>query len=248
MTSSQRHQTFDALSFQIRYRSGEWRGPIFRDMVLSDLSGFPRPTVLDIGCGKGFDGSIEIQRNLVESAGVYFGIDPDPNVTPASFLTSFTCCTLEETDFPDNSVDLAFCVMVLEHIADPARFWSRLNSILKPDGVFWGFTVDIRHPFGHISWLTEKLRLKNWYLDRLRGNRGVDRYENFPTHYRANSPHQIRRLVPNCGTVDFFNFSRIGQLDFYYPAKLRIVAHLFDYVQEGLRLPGHLLAMRWKKS
>jgi hypothetical protein len=48
-----------------RYRAGgEWRGRIFRDMILADARRMkPKPTILDIGCGGGLDG------DCFESAG-----------------------------------------------------------------------------------------------------------------------------------------------------------------------------------
>ena len=42
----------------MRYRKGEWRSTIFRDMILTEARAQqPFPTFLDIGCGTGFDDS-----------------------------------------------------------------------------------------------------------------------------------------------------------------------------------------------
>ena len=58
---------------------------------------------------------------------------------------------------------------------------------LLPGGVFWGVAVDARHPFALASTLLAKLRMKDLYLNWLHGERGSNRYENFPIFYRANT-------------------------------------------------------------
>jgi hypothetical protein len=61
-----------------RFRRGEWRDRIFHDMVLGDVRGRPRPrTVLDIGCGRGFDGNQEFQGSIARAADRYVGVEPD---------------------------------------------------------------------------------------------------------------------------------------------------------------------------
>jgi len=44
-------------------------------------------------------------------------------------------------------IDIAFACMVQEHLTTPQLFFDRLCDCLKPGGIFWGFTVDARHPF-----------------------------------------------------------------------------------------------------
>ena len=50
----------------VRYRTGDRRSEVSRDLVLSDVKTFPpgRATVLDIGCGRGFDGDVLAQRAI----------------------------------------------------------------------------------------------------------------------------------------------------------------------------------------
>ncbi|CAN0488568.1 unnamed protein product, partial [Phaeothamnion confervicola] len=50
--------------FLTRYRSGEWRAPIFRDLILADAEQENCSTFLDIGCGRGFDDEPAIQQIL----------------------------------------------------------------------------------------------------------------------------------------------------------------------------------------
>ena len=234
--------------FQDRYRSGQWRAEVFRDMILDECIGRKsRPVMLDIGCGSGFDGSRQIQREIAKVAATYIGIEPDPNMEPNDHFTRVQKCTFEECDLESDSVDIAFCVMVLEHIRSPEKFWNKLVEILRPGGVFWGFTMDRRHYFCNLSMLTERIRIKDRLLNMLRGERGRDRYENYETYYRANTPAQILENLDSETTTSFVNFDRVGQLDYYFPKLLIPVAHGVDRIRQILHLPGSLLAVRVEK-
>ncbi len=234
--------------YQARYKAGQWRAEIFRDMVLDEVAESQYgPVMLDIGCGNGFDDSRDIQQELARQAGTYIGLEPDPNIQASPCFDVFRNCTLENCDLAPESVDIAFSVMVLEHVQDPVAFWKKLLELLKPGGVFWGFTMDRRHFFCLASTLAERFRFKELLLNRLRGRRGVQRYENYPTWYRANSPRQIQRSVQPGAKCEFVNFGRVGQLDFYYPGPLVPVAHGIDRTMEFLGLPGSLLAIRIQK-
>lgn len=228
-----------------RYKNGEWRAKVFRDLILDDVHRFqPAPIMLDIGCGAGFDGSTKIQAELAAVSKAYIAVEPDESVQVSGFVDRCHRSFFENADLECHSIDIAFCVMVLEHVSDPRRFWRKLGEVLKPGGVFWGFTVDRRHFFSYVSTLMERLRIKDWFLERLRGRRGFERYQNYNTYYRANTPGQIRKLVPGHFSCDFLSFSKVGQLDYYVPQLLRPVAHVTDRIQMAARLPGSLLAVR----
>ena len=230
-------------SYRSRYRDGEWRAPIFCDMILDDVRSFPAPpVVLDIGCGSGFDDDLRLQQTIVESAGRYIGVDPDAGMGPQFIRSSF-----EDAPLDPGSIDLAYSVMVLEHIADPDRFWNKVHSILRNGGVFWGFTMDERHWFRLASTWSERLRVKDLYLTLLRGKKGIDRYSNYPTYYRANSPRRIRTQARKFRTVECVNFQRASQLDFYLPRMLRLLGHAIGRAEALLGLPGVILAVRVTK-
>jgi len=232
-----------------RYREGEWRASVFRDMILADLARLPdSPAVLDIGCGRGFDDSLELQAEIAGASGRYIGIEPDPESPLAPFITESHRCVFEEATLPPASVHLAFAVMVLEHIREPARFWTRLETVLADGGVFWGFTVDARHWFCRLSLWMERLRLKDLYLDRLRGPRGTARYHNYPVFYRANSPGQVLPWIRRFRRHDFVSFSRAGQLDYYVPRVLRPLSAMLERRRIARNKPGLILAIRIEKG
>ncbi|HEX6612618.1 MAG TPA: class I SAM-dependent methyltransferase [Rhodanobacteraceae bacterium] len=238
-------------AYKARYSSGEWRGPIFRDLILADARAMKqRPdklTFLDIGCGGGFDGDIGLQQSLSEAADFYIGVEPDREIQLSDVFTDTHRCCFEDAPIPEESVDVAFAVMVLEHVKDPRAFWGKLHRVLRGGGCFWGLTVDARHWFVLMSALMEKLRLKDAYLDGLHGRRGEMRYENYPVCYRANTPRQIARLTTGFSAIDILNFRRVGQLDFYIPGRLRWLGHLLDSLAIAAGLPGPVMAVRVEK-
>lgn len=231
--------------YRDRYRQGEWRDRIFRDMVLADARRLsPQPTLLDIGCGKGFDTDVPLQESLVAVAGRYIGIEPDGGVVPGSYIPEVQRCLLEEATIAPASVDVAFAVMVLEHVPRPQPFWDKLHEVLKPGGVFWGFTMDARHWYCAASHFLDRMQLKELYLSFLLGQRGSDRYENYPVHYRCNSPQQLARFTRRFRSVECINFSRVGQINSYFPRPLRGVVSLVDRLAQARRQAGTLLAVR----
>lgn len=234
-----------------RYAAGEWRAPIFRDLILADVHAMKargeKPTLLDIGCGGGFDGHAGLQRSLAEAAGRYIGVEPDPDIELSDVFSQAYHCRLEDAPIEDESVDVAFAVMVLEHIEDPATFWNEVHRILRKGGCFWGMTVDARHWFVLMSNLMERLRVKDRYLDGLHGRRGEERYENYGVFYRANTPRQIARSTSNFSNRTLLNFTRVGQLDFYIPGRLRWLGRFMDSVAISAGLPGAVMAVRLEK-
>ena len=87
---------------------------IFRDMVQQDLQrrGSRRPTVLDIGCGRGFDDDVKLQASLAACAERYIGVEPDVDADLAAHFSETHRCLFEDAPIAPGSVDLAFAVMV----------------------------------------------------------------------------------------------------------------------------------------
>ena len=232
-----------------RYRAGEWRDRIFRDMILADVRRMkPKPTILDIGCGDGFDGDVPLQRSIAEAAGSYIGIEPDPEIPLGDYFTETHRCFLEQAPLAAGSVDLAYAVMVLEHLPRPQVFWDKLHRILADGGVFWGLTVDARHLFARLSLWAGRLRTKNLYLNRVLGETpGEGRYRNYPTYYRSNTPQQIGRLARGFLRCECVNFSRTGQWSGYLPKAFRPMADWMDRRAIRKGRPGTLLIVRAQK-
>ncbi len=231
-----------------RYRRGEWRDRIFRDMLLGDLRDRPRPvTLLDIGCGRGFDSDMPLQEEIADRVDRFIGVEPDPAIVLGSHFSDTYRCLFEEAPLAPGSVDVAYAIMVLEHLSQPERFWNKVWEVLKDGGVFWGLTVDGRHWFTRASLWAESLRIKDLYLEWFLGRRGLERYENYPAHYRSNSPQQIVRYARRFRSCELINFARIGQLNAYFPRPFHWLTNLLDRCAYWCGKPGTLLAVRAMK-
>lgn len=241
----------DFSSYLDRYSCGGWRTPIFRDLILSDAKRLQQEdeelVFLDIGCGGGFDCDVKQQTLLAEASSQYIGVEPDADIHLSDIYAKTYRCRFEDAPISADSVDIAFAVMVLEHIADQTLFWNKVHTILKPGGVFWGFTVDARHPFVIASLLMEKFNIKDWYLNLLHGTRGKERYENYNVYYRCNTPEQINQLTQYFKVQTILNFHRVGQLDYYFPDKLKWIGRIYDKSAIKMRWPGSILAVRVEK-
>jgi SAM-dependent methyltransferase len=237
--------------FLQRYKHGEWRSSIFRDMILVDAMSLEQErgklTFLDIGCGGGFDSDSKLQQSLALVAGQYIGIEPDSAIDLGDIFSTTYRCFFEDAPIEEDSIDIAFAVMVLEHFNKPELFWNKLHKILKKGGVFWGFTVDARHLFVYLSLLTEKLHIKDLYLNLLHGKRGEERYENYGVYYRTNTPQEIEKLTSLFISRTILNFYRVGQFDYYFPQKLRWVGRSFDHFAISMGWPGSVMALRIEK-
>lgn len=224
------------------YRRGTWRAPLFRDFVMNDFRRIgDGAAVLDVGCGGGFDDSVELQFDIGKEAGLFWGVEPDPEVIHQPVFDDIHNCGFEDAPLANDSVDLAYATFVLEHIENPAAFWNQLLRILRPGGIFWGFTMDRRHYFSWTSMILEAMRVKDTYLRLIQG---PQQYENYPTFYRCNTPRAIRSQTTAFSRTDCWSWNRVGQLDHYVPRVLRPLSHTLDRLELACRLPGSLLIVR----
>ncbi len=230
------------------YRKGQWRAPVFHDMILDEARRRPgRLAFLDIGCGSGFDNNVELQQSLASEAGRYVGVEPDPRISLGPHFDEVHRCAFEEAPLEPGSVDIAFANFVLEHVPTPERFWKKLYDVLAEDGVFWGFTVDGRNFFAVASQTTEFLGVKRAYFRWLHRDSSLRNFEHYPTHYRANTPRQISRYTRSFSRVEFTSLHRVGQLDYCVPRLLRPLAHVCDRIIIAGGLPGSVLLVRLQK-
>jgi SAM-dependent methyltransferase len=221
-----------------RLNGTEWRTPVFFEIVSSEIaarSGAARPTVLDIGCGLGFDGEVRFQRALATQAGRFIGIEPDLSVEPPRVFSEVFRTALEDAPIERGSVDVAYAIMVMEHVAQPAAFWARLHEILAPGGVFLAFSVNGGHWFAPVTRLLSATKLKTRYLDLVQGKRGTERYADYPVYYRTNTPEQVRRMARDFRAVNTLPFGATGIVAAYAPPRLRPLVRTLDGVAYRLR-------------
>jgi SAM-dependent methyltransferase len=233
-------------AYQQRYAAQEARARICHDLLIAELKQRGADcTVLDIGAGVGFDCEPELQQSIAQHCDRFIGVEPDPAIPAPEYFDAWHATTLEEaTAIPAGSVDVAYAYMVLEHLAEPQRFFGRLRALLAERGVFWAFTINRHSLFATISQAMERLRLKDLYLDRLDGARGAERYLNYPTFYRANCRRDLERAAVGFAAMDLIPLWKAGQLDYYLPRLLRPPFRALDWLLEPTLIGATMLALR----
>jgi SAM-dependent methyltransferase len=140
---------------------------------------------------------------------------------------------------------LAYAYNVVEHVADPARFLTSVNQILRPGGVFWALTPHGRHPFCWLARITEQVGGKARARERLRQDTGYT-VNAYPSYYRLNTRRAVER---NAGKIGFsggrFEYYPCLQWDTYFPDFMRWIPHAYDYVA-GIRWPACMLVFAFR--
>ena len=159
--------------------------------------------ILEIGCGPGNRTS----EFLATTLGRTHGLDPDPAAQANPFLQSCRRLTGPVYPFPDGTFDAAVSDYVVEHIAQPAEHLREVLRVLRPGSVYVLRTPNLWHYVAIVSALTP-----HWFhvmvANRLR-RLPVDSREPYPTFYRMNAAHTIRRLANEIG----FNVRSISMIE-----------------------------------
>lgn len=143
-------------------------------------------TLLDIGAGAGSLNQYAFRGKCRE----IIGIDMDNRVEDNPLLDRGIVADASEIPLPDQTVDLAFSIYVLEHIEDPMSFLREVSRVLKPGGQFWFMTPNKYHYVPIIARLTGTVFHK-WVNKK----RGRDEDDTFPTFYKMNSRRDLSKLV-----------------------------------------------------
>lgn len=173
----------------------------------------PTHTVLDIGCGRGEIGQDTRQPPFKRDLTVFkgkcarvIGIDVSGAALDNPFVDEAHVYEAGEAwPVADASVDLAFSHMVLEHVADPDDFMANAHRVLKPGGILAIRTVNRLHYVSLVAALIPG-GLHARLVQRVQANpRGAG--DVFPTHYRCNTPWQLRRALRRAGFDDVVVYS-----------------------------------------
>jgi SAM-dependent methyltransferase len=150
--------------------------------------------VVDFGCGAGetlANGATD-RRSIRGSVARVIGLDVDPAAMSNPRVDEARLLASGSWPVETGSVDLCLCDNVLEHLPDPAAFFSECRRVLKSGGHVCIRTPNLLSYFGLISKL-----VPNRYHTRVA--RRVQEHRNeadvFPTLYRCNTLRGIRRML-----------------------------------------------------
>ena len=128
--------------------------------------------MLNIGAGRNLSGALTPVRR---HAGRLVGVDPDVTIWQNRHLDERYQGTVEEFAVEHvGEFDVALCVFVLEHVADPQAFSAACARTLRPGGVLFALTVNKYQYFGLTTWATTRLHVNEPLLRHLKGADVVD--------------------------------------------------------------------------
>ncbi|HVB81201.1 MAG TPA: class I SAM-dependent methyltransferase [Candidatus Binataceae bacterium] len=161
----------------------------------------PDMTVLDLGAGRGSavaDRPSDFKtglRNFRGKCRKVIGADVDPVVRENQSLDEAAVIGPDgRIPLADGSVDLVFSDFTFEHVADPARFATEIDRLLKPGGWLCARTPN---KWGYIAvgarLVPNRSHVK--VLGALQPHR--KKHDVFPTVYRLNTFGALRRYFPD---------------------------------------------------
>lgn len=200
--------------------------------------------VVDFGCGAGEDpasGALE-RRSLRGTVARVIGLDVDPAAMHNPRVDEARLLTGGPWPVESGTVDLCLCDNVLEHLPDPASFFSECRRVLKGGGHVCIRTPNVFSYFGLISRL-----VPNRYHARVARRVQEDRNEAdvFPTLYRCNTIGGVRKMLSRHGfehvvygyeaEPSYLEFSRLAYLlgvlhQRHAPKSIRVVIFAFGRV------------------
>lgn len=108
---------------------------------------------LDLGCGSG-----GISQVIADEVGTITGVDPESWPTWSTYERThdnlqFISESVENLSIPDNSVDIAVCNQVYEHIDNPKLLIEQIYRVLKPGGFCYFAGPNLLFPIEpHVFW------------------------------------------------------------------------------------------------
>lgn len=161
----------------------------------------PNHTLLDIGCGRGRYGEDQndFRRHLRIFKGDVanvIGIDVGTAGRHNPYLDEFRMIESGRWPAQDQSIDIAICDYVLEHVEDPNTFFAEATRVLRPGGYFLARTA---HAWGYVS-IFSRLIPRRLHAKVIAGTQDDRKEEDvFPTFYRCNTRRSLLQLFDNFG-------------------------------------------------
>jgi SAM-dependent methyltransferase len=153
--------------------------------------------VVDYGCGRGAYGDDPVAyrrslRILRGKAQCVIGLDVNPEAVSNPYIDQFLRLEGDGWPLADGNADLIVCDNVLEHLADPALFFSEARRVLVSGGC-----LCLRTPnaWSYIALLSRIIPNRAHAPLLARVKKGLEEKDVFPTLYRCNSLPAIRKML-----------------------------------------------------
>lgn len=161
--------------------------------------------IIDIGCGDGFH--LELLRDFGKRFWTLEGVDADERaagMAEKKKKLKIHCGLLENLRLPAAAYDLAFLIMTIEHVADPAKLLRDVRSILKPGGRVVIVTDNIDSPDFKL--------FKNRYWGGY----------HFPRHWNLFSPAAIDKLAAKTDLEVESQTTQVSPVNWVYSIRNRL--------------------------
>jgi 2-polyprenyl-3-methyl-5-hydroxy-6-metoxy-1,4-benzoquinol methylase len=166
-----------------------WDNTIFREYALKYLT--KDSVYLDAGAGRGALPHMNF-KDIVKHAA---GVDPSDAILENPYLHEAQIGFVNDMPFFENEkFDVICSNNVLEHVAEPQGFFSELNRVMKPGGIFIGKTPNFYHYVPIIAHFTP-LSFHKFIM----GLRGTPSEDLFPTTYLVNTKKAQKKLAKDNG-------------------------------------------------
>lgn len=126
-----------------------------KKIIAEEVAGEPKKLLADMGCGE-MPYAALLKPHLQE----LYAVDLPGNPKATHFVDLDT----NRTNIPENSVDIVWSVMVLEHVSEPEKYLAECKRILKPGGKLilcthghWMFHPD---PIDYWRWTSQGLKVE----------------------------------------------------------------------------------------
>lgn len=238
--------TFESLSRSYNFLTIKTFAQTFTDLIVSEAKSRHASNcrILDVGCGSGIGREVRHQWHVKKHASDYWGIEPDEEIDDSEGLFDhFQHALMETASLPENSFDIAYSAMVMEHVADPLAYLSAVGRALKPQGVYLFVTPNAK---SFVPWATKMLHavgIDELAVRLVRGRSKVEEYH-YPVQFLCNTPNQIKQLAEASGFAPpEFVFIEGSGSQTYLRGPLAPLRHLIGWKRKHWRQPENLATL-----